>query len=652
MSLRALAFLLALLVSSVPTAALAQDGEPVGAVSVLAHRGASAYAPEHTFFAYDLAVEQDTDFLECDLQMTSDGVLVCVHDSTVDRTSDGSGDVEQLTLAELRQLDWGSWFEASDPAVGARFSGAQVVPFEEQLDCYAAVNPRLRFHIETKSPDSLGGAMEEELVRVLDARGLVPAEAPSPQVDPAIVQSFSRRSLEIVKDLEPRLATALLFAAPDQANVTLLEALTGQMPAVADVMAPNAAFLTAHPLYVDAVHANGGEVHTWTVDDAARMDRLLAMGVDGIFTNRPDVARGRIDAGGSAVPADIRGNPPVVDPLCPGTAGTIERDAVSEALRFAGLAFSASGPAVVAERGAFAYAPDVLLARDDVFADALGAGAAQGLLQAPLLLTDGDVLDGRVRAELVRLGAERVHLLGGEAAVSPAVEQALVDLGYAVSRLAGEERIATALAVADASLAAAAAAGTEVTTAVIARADGPGTAAFVDALGAGALGVSMDAPVLLTATDGLSPATAAWLEASTLTDVVVAGGESAVSAVVEADLRALGLGVTRAGGPTRFETAVELARAAGHESGADVDTIVLVDGTAPDGWTAGFTATSQAMGRDAVVLPVAGESVPTPVAEWLGDGTGEVVCALAVDVGACPDHLPLRGSSVGEHPAG
>ena len=635
MSLRALTFLLALLVSSVPTAALAQDGEPVGAVSVLAHRGASAYAPEHTFFAYDLAVEQDTDFLECDLQMTSDGVLVCVHDSTVDRTSDGSGDVEELTLAELRQLDWGSWFEASDPAVGARFAGAQVVPFEEQLDCYAAINPRLRFHIETKSPDSLGGAMEEELIRVLDARGLVPGEGPSPQVDPAIVQSFSRRSLEIVKDLEPRLATALLFAAPDQANVTLLEALTGQMPEVADVMAPNAAFLTAHPLYVDAVHANGGEVHTWTVDDAAQMDRLLAMGVDGIFTNRPDVARERIDAGGNAVPAEVRGNPPVVDPLCPGTAGTIERDAVSEALRFAGLAFSASGPADVADRGAFAYAPDVLLARDDVFADALGAGAAQGLLQAPLLLTDGDVLDGRVRAELVRLGAERVHLLGGEAAVSPAVEQALVDLGYAVSRLAGEERITTSLAVADASLAAAAERGVTVSTAVIARADGPGTAAFVDALGAGALGVALDAPVLLTATDGLSPSTASWLESSALTEIVVAGGESAVSAAVVADLRALGLSVTRAGGPTRWETAVELARTAVRSGEPDLDTIVLVDGQSPTGWAAGFTAASQAMGGTAAVLPLAGDTVPAPVAALLEQTDATVVCSLALDLDAC-----------------
>ena len=635
MSARALLCLLVLLASSLPTAAFAQGGEPLGAVSVLAHRGASAYAPEHTFFAYDLAIEQDTDFLECDLQMTSDGVLVCVHDSSVDRTSDGSGDVEQLTLAELRQLDWGSWFATDDAGAAERFAGAQVVPFEEQLDCYTAANARLRFHIETKSPDSLGGAMEEELIRVLGARDLIPAEGPSPQTDPAIVQSFSRQSLEIVKDLEPRLATALLFAAPDQTNVTLVEALTGQLPDVADVMAPNAAWLAAHPLYVDAVHGNGGEVHTWTVDDATQMHRLLAMGVDGLFTNRPDLARDRVDAAGHAVPAEDRGNPDVVDPLCPGVAGTVERDAVSEALRFAGLAFSAAGPADIVERGAWAYAPDVLLGRDDVFADALGAGAAQGLLDAPLLLTDGDTLDGRVRAELVRLGAQRIHLLGGEAAVSPAVEQALVDLGHEVTRLAGEERITTALAIADASLAAAADAGVTVSTAVIARADGPGTAAFVDALGAGALGVALDAPVLLTATDGLSPATASWLESSALTDIVVAGGESAVSAGVVEDLRALGLSVRRAGGATRYETAVELARTAAPGDEPHVDTIVLVDGQSPTGWTPGFTAASQAMGGNAVVLPVAGDTVPAPVAALVEETDATVVCSLALDLDAC-----------------
>lgn len=590
----------------------------VGDVSVLAHRGASASAPEHTFFAYDLAVEQDTDFLECDLQLTADGVLVCVHDSTVDRTSDGTGEVEQLTLADLRTLDWGSWFGGDEV-----FTGAQVVPFEEQLDCYLAVNPRMRFHVETKSPDSLGGAMEAELARVLQQRGLLPADRLDPQTAPVIIQSFSRQSLEIIREVARTLTTALLFAAPDQANVTLTEAIAGTLPDVADVMAPNAAFLAAHPFYVDQVHANGGEVHTWTVDDPDQMDRLLAQGVDGIFTNVPDVARERIDAAGTAVPAAQRGNPDVVDPLCPGVAGTVEGDAIAQALRFAGLTFAGHGPADIAARGPHAYAPEVLLATDATFADALAAGGAQGLGEMPLLLTGPDALDGRVRAELVRLGTRRVTILGGAAAVGEAVEQALVDAGLEVARLAGDERITTALAVADA-------VAPDATTAVLTRADGPGTAAFVDALGAGALAAGSGAPVLLTATDVLSPATAAWLEASAVQQVTIAGGTSAVGEDVAEAIRGMGIDVRRAGGPTRYETAVALPDLAG-----EVDRVVLVDGTAADGWAAGFTAASAAIGGGTVVLPVAGDTVPDPVADVL-DRTGvDVVCALGVTVDAC-----------------
>ncbi len=611
---------LALLCVLPATPAVAQ----VGDVAVLAHRGASAYAPEHTFFAYDLAVEQDTDFLECDLQLTADGVLVCVHDSTVDRTSDGTGDVEQLTLADLRAMDWGSWFGGDEV-----FTGAQVVPFEEQLDCYLAVNPRMRFHVETKSPDSLGGAMEAELARVLDARGLLPEDRLDPQAAPVIIQSFSRQSLEITREVAPTLTTALLFAAPDGTNVTLAEAVAGTLPDVADVMAPNAAFLAAHPFYVDQVHGNGGEVHTWTVDSPDQMDQLLAQGVDGIFTNVPDVARERIDAAGHAVPAEVRGNPDVVDPLCPGVAGTVEGDAVAQSLRFSGLTFAAHGPADIAGRGAHDYAPHVLLGTADTFADALSAGGAQALLGeggAPLLLTDGAALDGRVRAELVRLGAQRVTILGGTAAIDEAVEQALVEAGLQVDRLAGAERIATAVAVAEA-------VAPDATTAVLARADGPGTAAFVDALGAGALAAGMQSPVLLTATDALSAATATWLESSAVQEVVIAGGTAAVDEPVAEAIRAMGITVVRAGGPTRFDTAAELAALAAR-TGA-VERVVLVDGTAEGGWAAGFTAASAAIGGGTVVLPVAGSSVPGPVAEVLADTGATVVCALGVSVPAC-----------------
>ena len=114
--LLAAAFALAGLAAAQPAAAVPVE-QPLGPVLVLAHRGASYDAPEHTRPAYDKAMRDGTDFLECDLQLTQDGVLVCVHDTTVDRTTGGehSGRVDSYTLAELRAMDFGSWFNEDNP---------------------------------------------------------------------------------------------------------------------------------------------------------------------------------------------------------------------------------------------------------------------------------------------------------------------------------------------------------------------------------------------------------------------------------------------------------------------------------------------------------------------------------------------------------
>ncbi len=295
-----------------PTGAQVVAEEPLGPVVVLAHRGASAEAPEHTFPAYDLAVTQDTDFLECDLQLTADEVLVCVHDTTVDRTTGGTrtGRVDAYTLAELRQMDFGSWFS---PA----FAGAAIVPFEEQLDCYLALNPNLRFHVETKAPSEYGGRMEPLLVEVLRERDLVPDGEADPQTATVIVQSFERDSLRAVRALAPSIPTAWLWGAPPA------EAATGVLPPEADVAAPNAALVLADPTLPARLHDNGHEVHVYTVDDPAVMGALLDLGVDGIFTNRPGVLRGVVDERGTGVPAGERANPTSFAAGCPGVAGTV-----------------------------------------------------------------------------------------------------------------------------------------------------------------------------------------------------------------------------------------------------------------------------------------------------------------------------------------
>lgn len=254
-----------------------------GRVWVIAHRGASYDAPEHTVAAYDRAVIDGTDFLEVDLWQARDGTLVCIHDETVDRTSDGAGPVAALSTEELRGLDFGSWFNAAHPErARSEFVGAKVVLFEEMLERYLRVDPPLRFHVETKHPYIRGAeagaidpAMEHELLRVLGDYGLIDAGR-------VLIQSFWPRSLALISEgTNGVLATALLCPGPGPAA----------LPEGVNVAAPSHVALLADLDYVERMHSQGKEVHTWTVDDRGVMRTLVGAGVDGIFTNRPRILR-------------------------------------------------------------------------------------------------------------------------------------------------------------------------------------------------------------------------------------------------------------------------------------------------------------------------------------------------------------------------
>lgn len=275
--------------------------QPLGPVLVLAHRGASYDAPEHTRPAYDKALKDGTDFLECDLQLTEDRVLVCVHDTTVARTTGGqhSGSVDAYTLAELRTMDFGSWFNTTRPdRAKPSFAGQRIVTLEEQLACYLRTAPRSRFHLETKAPAEYAGKMEPELVRVLRKHRLL--DTGDAQSSRVVVQSFELDSLEVMSRLAPKVPRAYLLAVPTDPAV-----LAGELPDYVDIAAPAYQFLLANPQFPAVVHDDGIEVHTYTVDDASTMEHLLDLGVDGIFTNRPDLLRDVVDARGTGTePAD------------------------------------------------------------------------------------------------------------------------------------------------------------------------------------------------------------------------------------------------------------------------------------------------------------------------------------------------------------
>ncbi|MEU2563495.1 glycerophosphodiester phosphodiesterase [Streptomyces longispororuber] len=268
-------------------------------IQVVAHRGASEDAPEHTLAAYKKAVDDGADALECDVRLTADGHLVCVHDRRVNRTSNGRGAVSALELADLAALDFGSWknreraraegphadgldAEAPDWEEGPAREDTSVLTLERLLELVAenhASGRPVQLAIETKHPTRWAGQVEERLLHLLKRFGLdsPPAEGPSP----VRVMSFSARSLHRVRAASPTLPTVYLmqFVSPRHRD--------GRLPQGVRVAGPSIRILRNHPGYVDKLKRAGHQVHVWTVNEPRDVELCVRLGVDAIITNRP-----------------------------------------------------------------------------------------------------------------------------------------------------------------------------------------------------------------------------------------------------------------------------------------------------------------------------------------------------------------------------
>ena len=258
-----------------PAAPAAED-RPVLNVG---HRGASALAPEHTIAAYDLALELGADYIEQDLQMTSDGVLVVVHDPTLDRTARGpaencTGAVATKTLAQIKTCDVGSWFnEAYPKRARPRYEGLRIPTLEQVFRRYGRT---VNYYVETKNPE-LGPQMEEELLRLLDEYGLT---KPAERRRKVLIQSFQPESLLRIHAQAPALPLIQLMPTASSEGAELdaiAEYAVGVGPSAGSV----------DDDFVAAAHERGLDVHPYTVDARAEMTRLIELGVDGMFTNRP-----------------------------------------------------------------------------------------------------------------------------------------------------------------------------------------------------------------------------------------------------------------------------------------------------------------------------------------------------------------------------
>ncbi len=293
------------------TVFLLQAQKPPVKKMLVAHRGASAYAPEHTLEAYRLALEQGADFVEQDLQITKDGRLVCLHDLTLERTTnveevfpdryreDVSEDqapgakaarhwyVSDFTLSEIRQLDAGSWF---DP----KFKGAKVPTWQEAIDL---IRGKAGLYPETKGPEVYGK-------RGFDMERMVLEELKKNKLDrpdrrtPVIIQSFSPASLQKMRyELKTRLPLVLLISSDPQRKW-----LTGigmkQAAKFVNGIGPNKNLIAQNPEIVAWAHAAGLTVTPYTFRSAntgkyrdVREEMrhfLYDLGVDALFTDNPD----------------------------------------------------------------------------------------------------------------------------------------------------------------------------------------------------------------------------------------------------------------------------------------------------------------------------------------------------------------------------
>lgn len=255
---------------------------------VVAHRGASQAEPEHTLAAYRRALEVGADALECDVRLTADGHLVCVHDRRVDRTSNGSGLVSTLELTQLEGLDWGSWRQLSagessgeteEPDVEEPGDRSRLLTLRRLLGLVADAGPGIQLAIETKHPTRYGGLVERRLVEALDRFGWA---RPAPhRSSPVRVMSFSFLALRRMRQLAPRLPLVLLA---DRLQPVLRE---GSLPRGVHTAGIGVELLRAHPDLPHRLHQRGHAVHVWTVDEPDDVRRCLDADVEAIITNRP-----------------------------------------------------------------------------------------------------------------------------------------------------------------------------------------------------------------------------------------------------------------------------------------------------------------------------------------------------------------------------
>jgi glycerophosphoryl diester phosphodiesterase len=238
---------------------------------VVAHRGASGYAPENTMAAIKKAITMGVDMIEIDVQLSKDKEVVLMHDLTVDRTTNGKGKVRDLYLEEIKKLDAGKWFSSE-------FSGEKVPTLEEVIQ---AINGQCKLLIEVKRVKSKKLEIENKIVQLINKYNAY---------NWCIVQSFETQVIKNIQELDKSIECHKLVTM----NISVLplhidsRIKTGTIYKYKTVQSINPYFKMLNKRKVNKIHSRGQKIITWTVNEPEDMKRMIEMGVDGIITNYPD----------------------------------------------------------------------------------------------------------------------------------------------------------------------------------------------------------------------------------------------------------------------------------------------------------------------------------------------------------------------------
>lgn len=233
---------------------------------VIAHRGASAEAPENTIAAFELALAQGADAIELDVHLSQDDHPVVIHDWTLERTTDGTGPVRDRTVRQLKRLDAGAWR-------GPAFSGQRIQTLQEILERF---RDRARLLIELKGGSDLYPGIEERVVATLEIYDVL---------GQALVQSFDPAALARLRELSREVRLGALIAQP-------AEGLAAAGPGAVQAICPGAHLLSEGDVHM--WREAGLDCYVWTVNEPLLMDRFASWGVTGIITDHPALLRARL----------------------------------------------------------------------------------------------------------------------------------------------------------------------------------------------------------------------------------------------------------------------------------------------------------------------------------------------------------------------